>query len=178
VPGKTETEAVIVRVNHAAGERFIDNVLARQLVDWIAGNSTEETRDQVRKELKDVARELAGPSPTPAEMILCEAAAVSWLMLKTLEARYASLMKPGSGMQIPASEHHQRRIDRTHRRLMSSIKTLALVRRAAAPGVQVNVVQQNRIDQAGSSQVITGGGSATPIDRIRNGVSDAADTTS
>jgi hypothetical protein len=45
-------------------------------------------------------------------------------------------------LTIIQSEHQQRRIDRTHRRLMSTIKTLATVRRLAVPALQINVARQ------------------------------------
>jgi hypothetical protein len=45
-------------------------------------------------------------------------------------------------MSLVQSEHRQRRIDRTHRRLISTIKTLATVRRLAIPAVQINVARQ------------------------------------
>ncbi len=51
-------------------------------------------------------------------------------------------MTSGEGLTLVQSDFHQRRIDRTHRRLMSTIKTLATVRRLAVPSVQINVARQ------------------------------------
>ncbi len=42
------------------------------------------------------------------------------------------------GMSLVRSEYHQRRLDRLHRRYLSSIKTLAQTRKLD-PAVQINI---------------------------------------
>jgi hypothetical protein len=53
-------------------------------------------------------------------------------------------------MTLAQSDHSRRRIDRTHRRLMASLKTLATVRKLALPAIQVNVARQ-QVNLAGST---------------------------
>jgi hypothetical protein len=45
-------------------------------------------------------------------------------------------------MSVAQSEHAQRRMDRAHRQFLSTIKTLATVRRLAIPAVQINVARR------------------------------------
>jgi hypothetical protein len=56
-------------------------------------------------------------------------------------------------MTLAQSEHAQRRMDRAHRRLVSSLKALANVRRLALPALQINVARRQQIAQ------LNGGGS-------------------
>ena len=50
-------------------------------------------------------------------------------------------------MTLAQSEHAQRRIDRAHRRYLSTLKTLAAVRRLAVPALQINVAHRQQIAQ-------------------------------
>jgi hypothetical protein len=50
-------------------------------------------------------------------------------------------------MSLAQSEHAQRRIDRAHRRLLSTLKALAAVRRHALPCVQINLARRQQIAQ-------------------------------
>jgi hypothetical protein len=50
-------------------------------------------------------------------------------------------------MTLAQSEHSQRRIDRAHRRYLSTLKTLASVRRLALPALQINLVHRQQIAQ-------------------------------
>jgi hypothetical protein len=56
-------------------------------------------------------------------------------------------------MSLAQSEHAQRRIDRAHRRFLSTLKTLATVRRLALPALQINVAGQqvNQLNAGGPS---------------------------
>ena len=66
-----------------------------------------------------------------------------------------SMPPRGSMGDVHRSERsHQRRIDRAHRRLLATLKTLATVRRLAVPAVQINLAHQQQI-----AQLNTGGSS-------------------
>jgi hypothetical protein len=131
----------IVRVKPA--ERAMDHWAVGRLIDWAAGkNGDAQTKARLKEELRDVAAELAGPSPSPVERVLAETAATAWFAYRMHEAQYAG-NAPG-GMTLTLSEHDQRRMDRAHRRFLSTLKTLAVVRRFATPRVvRVNVATAN-----------------------------------
>jgi hypothetical protein len=135
-------------------ERVMDNWAVNRLIDWAAGkDGNAKTKASLKEELRDVAAELAGPSPSPVERVIAETAATSWFALRMTEAQYAAAATSEDGMTLAQSEHAQRRIDRSHRRLMSTLKTLAAVRRLALPAVQINLARQqvNQLNTGGSS---------------------------
>lgn len=115
-----------------------------------AGCQQGKTADALRAELKRFADGLAGPSPTPLERTLADTAALSWFALRTFEAQYLASLNDSTGITLSQSEHHQRRIDRAHRRLLTTIRTLATVRRLGVPAIQVNVASQ-QVNLAGST---------------------------
>ena len=86
--------------------------------------------------------DIAGPDPSPVERVLAETAAINWFALRMFEARYSGSATSEEGLALTQSEHQQRRIDRTHRRFLDTIKTLATVRRLALPAMQINVARQ------------------------------------
>jgi hypothetical protein len=142
----------IVKAN--AAERIMDNWAVGRLIDWAGGkDGNKKTKASLREELCDLATELAGPSPSPAERVLAETAATSWFAFRLHEAQYAGSVKSENGMTLAQSEHAQRRIDRAHRRFLSTVKTLAAVRRLALPAVQINVARQqvNQLNGGGST---------------------------
>jgi hypothetical protein len=129
-------------------DRLMDGWAAGELIDWAAGkDGNEKTKARLRDELSSLADELAGPSPSPLERVLAETAATAWFAHRLHEARYASSATSGNGMSLAQSEHAQRRIDRAHRRLVSTLKTLAAVRRLAVPALQINLAHRQQIAQ-------------------------------
>jgi len=132
----------IVKWNLA--ERVMDNWAVGKLIDWAAGkDGNAKTKASLKEELCDLAAELAGLTPSPAERLLAETAATSWFAFRLHEAQYASSVKSEDGITLAQSEHAQRRIDRAHRRFLSTLKTLAAVRRLAVPNLQINVARRN-----------------------------------
>jgi hypothetical protein len=131
----------------------MDNWAVERLIDWAAGKKGKpETREVIKKELCDFAADLAGPSPSPVERVLSEAAATAWFAYRLHEANYAAGVTSDGGMSLAQSEHSQRRMDRAHRRLLNTLKTLATVRRLAVPALQINVARQqvNQLNAGGS----------------------------
>jgi hypothetical protein len=132
----------------------MDNWAVGQLINWAAGKeSNPKAKASLKEELCEVAAELAGPSPSPVERMLAETAATSWFAYRLHEAQYTGNVAAEGGMTLAQSEHAQRRLERAHRRLMSTLKTLAAVRRLALPAVQINLARQqvNQLNAAGSS---------------------------
>lgn len=103
----------------------------------LAGGGSPVRQEIIRNELTTLAREAVGPSPSPLEKILAERVAVCQMQLSIWERDYATSM--GKGMSISLSEFKQRKIETAHRRLLSSIKALAQVRKLQLPNVQVNI---------------------------------------
>ena len=124
----------------------MDHWVAGRLIDWAAG-SNESTKAILMRDLSEHADELAGPDPSPVERALADVAATSWFALRLHESHYIAAVRSEDGMTLAQSEHAQRRIDRAHRRFLSTIKTLATVRRLALPAVQVNIANRQQIAQ-------------------------------
>jgi hypothetical protein len=136
-------------------DRLMDGWAVTQLIDWAAGRGgTEKTKAKLQEELCDLAAELAGPSPSPVERVLAETAATSWFAYRLHEAHYAACVTADGGMTVAQSEHAQRGMDRAHRRLLSTLKALAAVRRLAVPALQINLAHRQQIAQ------LNGGGSS------------------
>jgi hypothetical protein len=130
----------------------MDGWAIAKLLDWAGGkDGAKDTRARLRQEISDFTANLAGPNPTAVERMLAETAATSWFAFRLHEAQYAGAIT-ADGMTLAQSEHAQRRIDRAHRRFLSTGKTLATVRRLALPGLQINVARQqvNQLNAGGT----------------------------
>jgi hypothetical protein len=73
--------------------------------------------------------ELAGPEPAPLERLLAERVVSCWLHLHYLELVHAQK----DGIALELDMHYQKCLDRAHRRYLSAIKALAVVRKLALP---------------------------------------------
>jgi hypothetical protein len=113
---------------------ILQNALARQMFH----NHTLAS-EAVMQELKILHSELAGPSPSPLERVLVQRAVICWLWMQDADLRYANARQQEGGLDLDLHEAHQRRQDRAHRRFLSAVRTLALVRKLALPAVQVNI---------------------------------------
>jgi hypothetical protein len=123
-------------------ERVMDGIVADQLIGWGLTKGKTKAREKLREELEEYASSLAGPNPTPIERTLSETAALAWFALRLHELQFVGGATSERGLTLAQSEHHQRRIDRAHRRLMSTLKTLAAVRRLGLPAVQINIAKK------------------------------------
>jgi hypothetical protein len=129
-------------------EKAMDNWAVGKLIDWVAGkDGNPKTKASLKAELCEVAAELAGPGPSPVERMLAETAATAWFAYRFYEATYAVALTGDEGMSLAQSEHAQRRMDRAHRRFLSTLKTLAAVRRLAVPALQINLAHRQQIAQ-------------------------------
>src|SRR5262249_22540695 len=103
-------------------DRIMDGVASDSLIKWAVGEDCDEdTRDTLERELNDFAAELASPTSSRVERTLAELAALDWFALRVHQAKYANRFVEHKGMPFDQSEHAQRRIDRTHRRLISTL---------------------------------------------------------
>jgi hypothetical protein len=92
-------------------------------------------QEAVRRKLVAVKSELAGPDPTPLEQLLAERASICWLQVN----RYENGYELAEEMTIRQAEFHQNKIDAAHRRFLSTVRTLAQIRKLGLPAVQINV---------------------------------------
>src|SRR5215203_1986269 len=124
---------------------FVDvaNIAEHSLVERFSGDDPL-VRAALPPQLKAKREELAGPDPSPLEQLLAERIVACWLQLQYAEAIYAQNL---GEMNIVQSEYHQRRLDRLHKRYLSSIKTLAQIRKLG-PAVQINIAEK-QINTAG-----------------------------
>jgi hypothetical protein len=107
------------------------------LIGKLAGKDVA-VREGLRCKMEALRAELAGPTPTPLERLLVQRNVACWLHLYNLEMTYNSK----DGMSLELAAHYQRCIDRAHKRYLSAIKTLAVVRKLAVPVLQVNIARK------------------------------------
>jgi hypothetical protein len=115
--------------------------LARQVersLVWPGAGQDLAFREAVLRKLELLREELAGPNPTPVEKLLVERAVTCWLQVQFAELRVAQ----AKNLTIVQGDYHQRLIDRAHRRYLSALKTLAMVRKLALPVLQVNIAKK------------------------------------
>lgn len=134
--------------------------LAREAI--IQGLSGEEAgfQEATAAQLEVLRRELLGESPTPIERLLVDRIVACWLQVQDAEIRYARELQGERNLWL--WEFHQRRCDACHRNYLAAIKALVLVRKLAAPLLQVNVAER-QINVAGTPHQPPGNtGSVTP----------------
>ena len=117
--------------------------LARQaqnsLIQQMSGKENLGLPEIMQRKLDDMHRDIAGPEPSPLELLLAERVVMCWLHLYYAETVYIQNM---DDLTIRQAEFHQNRITKTHNRYLSAIRTLAQVRRLGVPTIQVNVAEQ------------------------------------
>jgi hypothetical protein len=154
--GDTSTLLVLRKMleNPAYVDMFGGN-LAEQaelsLIDAAAGDNLA-FKEALSRKLELLRAELAGPNPTPIERLLAERAVACWLQVQDADVRYAQGQK---GCTFAQGEYYQRRMDHAHRRYLSALKTLAVVRKMAVPVLQVNIAKR-QVNVAGSCPVAAG----------------------
>jgi hypothetical protein len=104
--------------------------LAKVAEDALIEDMTREqdlaTRELMRCQLEAMKKEIAGNEHSPLERLLSERVVVTWLEVQFFEALYVRNMR---NLSITQAEHHQRRLDRAHRRHLTAIRALAQIRK-------------------------------------------------
>jgi hypothetical protein len=106
--------------------------------------------------MESLRAELLGPDPTPVERLLVDRVAACWLQVQEADIRdglAAGRYEPG------LSKYLVGRATAAHRRYLSALKTLELVRKLAVPVLHFAVVAPS---PAGA---VRGRGAARPIAR-------------
>jgi hypothetical protein len=108
--------------------QFVD--VAHIAEDALIEEMTEEgdlaTKELIRCQLEAMREQIAGKNSSPLERLLSERVVVTWLGVQLFEALYAQNMRK---LTIAQAEHHQKRLDRAHRRHLSAIRELAQIRK-------------------------------------------------
>ena len=107
------------------------------LVGKVAGQDLA-VREGLRRKLESLRAELGGPAPAPLERLLVERIIACWLHLYHLEANYAGK----DSMPLELATYYQRSLSAAHKRYLSAIRTLAVVRKLAMPVLQVNIARK------------------------------------
>lgn len=88
--------------------------------------------------------ELAGPNPSPLEKLGAERVASCWLQLHYAELIYNQELPKFS---LEQDDYYQKRLDRLHRRYLSSMRSLAQVRKLLKPKfAQINIGEKQQIN--------------------------------
>lgn len=86
-------------------------------------------KEALQRELEKKREELSGENPMPIERLLIERVISCWL-----QVQHADLVAAQSkNVSLAKGDYNQRRQDRSHRRFLAAVKTLATVRRLALP---------------------------------------------
>ena len=140
------------------------------LVKGIAGDQLW-MHEMLLAKLKTMRTELAGPQPSPIERLLVERVVACWLQVYDADAIAA---QPES-VTFVQGDYNQRRQDRAHRRYLSAIRTLAMVRKLALPiRVDLNVAGSIETKETQPAPASHRGRRAEPAGRRRYGRSYAS----
>jgi hypothetical protein len=113
--------------------------MAEQALIRAATGENLSFREALIRKLDLLRDELGGPSPTPLERLLVDRVVACWLQLHHADLLLA---QQAEGMTLVQGDYHQRTRDRAHRRYLSAIRTLAIVRKLALPVLQVNIADK------------------------------------
>jgi hypothetical protein len=129
--------------------RAAENVLLKELARRAENPVTEEA---MRRQFAAMREEIAGDNdPSPLERLLAERIVTTWMQVQVFESICISDLQ---NLATSRADHHQRHLDRAHRRHLSAVRTLAQVRKLLKPGTsqvaQINIAGQ-QINTAGGS---------------------------
>jgi hypothetical protein len=123
--------------------RFVD--VAHIAEDALVEEMTEEqdlaAKELIRYQLEAMREQIAGENSSALERLLSERVVLTWLEVQLFEALYAKNMRK---LTIAQAEHHQKRLDRAHRRHLSAIGALAQMRKLlkGTAITQINIAEK------------------------------------
>jgi hypothetical protein len=124
--------------------------LAKRAEEILVSRITEEQVtfcESLQAKLKALRAELSGPNPSPIERLLVDRVVTCWLQLSHADVLAAQAER----ITLTEGDYLQRRQDRAHRRYLSAVKMLAVVRKLALPSLQINV-GQNQVNLIGGDE--------------------------
>ena len=114
--------------------RLAETVMVGALCD-----ESPVSEEGMRSQFAAMREEVAGEDPSPLERLLAERVVATWVQVQLLEGMWGTTLRKSATNQ---REHYQRQLDRAHRLHLSSIKTLAQIRKLAPPAVQINIAEK------------------------------------
>jgi hypothetical protein len=96
------------------------------LIEEMTKEGDLATKELIRCQLEAMREQIAGTNSSALERLLSERVVITWLEVQLFEALYAKNMR---NLTIARAEHHQKRLDRAHRRHLSAIRELAQMRK-------------------------------------------------
>jgi hypothetical protein len=112
--------------------------LKDSLATMVGGEDDLAVWEASRATMDRLHGDLEGPDPTAVERLLVERAVSCWFLVNVYETLYAQ----SGDLTIRQAEFQLRRIDSAHRRFLSALRTLAMVRKLALPAIQFNVAER------------------------------------
>jgi hypothetical protein len=106
----------------------------RSLIAALAGKDLV-SKEAVTSKVERLRAELGGPNPSPIERLLVERIVACWLQVQDADIRYAQ----AKDLPPKTADYYQKRMNHAHKRYLSALKTLAVVRKLAVPVMQVNI---------------------------------------
>jgi hypothetical protein len=108
--------------------RFLDvaHIAEDTLIEEMTKEGDLATKELIRCQLEAMREQIAGKNSSALERLLSERVILTWLEVQLFEALYAKNMR---NLTIAQAEHHQKRLDRAHRRHLSAIRELAQMRK-------------------------------------------------
>ena len=100
--------------------------------------------EAVTRRAAELRQELSGPAPTVLERLLVDRVVTSWI-----QVHHADRMCTRTGLTSQQQAYLERSLERAQRRYLSSIRSLATVRRLLLPAVQVSIASQ-QVNVAGA----------------------------
>jgi hypothetical protein len=111
-------------------------------IELIAGQDLA-LKESLYRQIEAMRAELAGPAPSPLEALLVERIVACWLQLGQADAAVAR----AGNMSVPQAEYARKRQDSAHRRYLTAIGALAMLRKLLGKAVG----SSGRASTAGSS---------------------------
>jgi len=112
-------------------ERTVEYSISKSL----GGEENLAFREGLRSKLAVMRKELEGPNPSPIERLLVDRIVACWLQVQDADLRYAQ----AGNCSFAQGTYHMKRQDRSNRRFLAAIKTLANVRKLGRRVLQVNI---------------------------------------
>jgi hypothetical protein len=139
-----------IKKNLGIIDAFGGNLAQTALDSFIKALSEKNVlfRECLNAKLTTMRGELAGPTPSCLEWLLVERVVACWLQVQDADIRYAQ----AGNLSLAQAEYFQRRMNHAHKRYMSAVKTLAVVRKLAVPAVQINIARK-QVNQLNTGNV-------------------------
>ena len=124
----------------------LDRTVEHSISKSLGGEDNLAFREAIKRKLSALREELEGPTPSPTERLLVDRVVACWLQVQEADLRYAQ----AGNCSFEQANYHLKRQDRAHRRFLSAMKTLAMIRKLGLPVLQVNI-GENQVNVANAT---------------------------